>query len=265
MNKQNFFKKIYLSITTLSFYTTIIHERFIKTFIYLLLLTILISIPYSAYLGNYIYKQATEATHLLESDEFPNFYLKEGELVIESNTPFIFAEEEGKLLKIIIDNSNTYSFNDLAGYYLGYLITPKSIIQSQLGTTPRSINYEDMFFDGFNKKDLLTEIKMLQPFLSVLSSIFTMFFFIFTSFFKSLLSYFLVSFFKNIYGIPLSKSQSYKIAVYAITAGSILIEALRFTQIVPPTFFFGIFMFINSVYIGKVLYYFNQLKTDLSA
>jgi len=136
MNKPNFFKKIVMSITTLSFYTTIIHERFIKTFIYLFIFSTLLSIPYSAYFGHYIYEQTSNVSHVMESEAFPDFYLKEGQLVIEGNTPFVFADEE-KLIKVIIDDSDTYSFNDLAGYYWGYLITPKSIILSQLGTTPR--------------------------------------------------------------------------------------------------------------------------------
>lgn len=264
MNKPNFFKKIVMSITTLSFYTTIIHERFIKTFIYLFIFSTLLSIPYSAYFGHYIYQQTSNVSHVMESGEFPDFYLKDGQLVIEGDTPFVFADEE-KLIKVIIDDSDTYSFNDLAGYYWGYLITPKSIILSQLGTTPRSMAYNRFLGDGFNKKDLLVEIKAIQPFLAVFSSAFTMIVFVITTFLKSLLSYFLVSFFRNVYGITLSKSQSYKIAVYSMTAPLIIIEALRLSQVVPTTFFFGIFMFVNAVYIGKILYYFKNLKMNVQS
>lgn len=265
MKKHNFFKKIYLSISKLSFYTNVIHEKLYKSIFYLVILTILISIPYSVFFGNYIYKETTDILTLMESKTFPNFYLENNELIIEGETPFVISDEEQKTFKIIIDNTSTYSFNDLAGYYWGYLITPKNIIQSQLGSTPKTVTYDKVLLEGFSKDILLLELKTLQPLLAIFSSVFTIVFFIISNFFKSLMAYFIVLFFRNIYRVPLSNVQAYKIAVYSMTAGLILLEGLRFVQLVPPSFFFGIFMMINSVYVGKILFYFNKLKTDLSA
>lgn len=264
MKKQNFFKKIYSSITTLSFYTSIIHERFIRSFIYLIIFTLLLSLPYSIYIGNYAYKQTNSVIERMKGEDFPSFHLEDGQLIIEGNTPFVYSMEDDKLLKIIIDNSNTYTFNDLAGYYLGYLITPKSIIQSQLGTTPQTISYSDFFIDEFNKDDLLVYIKNYQPLFAIFFAASSVVFTLIGTLFKSLLSYFLVSFFKNIYRIPLSGVQSYKIAIYSMTTPLIVLEALKFANVIPPTLFFGVFMFINAVYIGKILNYFSRLKTDIS-
>ncbi|PKM50152.1 MAG: hypothetical protein CVV02_12885 [Firmicutes bacterium HGW-Firmicutes-7] len=263
MRKINFFSKIYLSMTSKSFYVTIIHEHFFKSFLYLLLLSFLLASPFSIYSGFKTYDKTTHLIEFISSEQVPSFNFQEGKLEILDNEPFIYADEN-KFLKIIIDNSDTYTFNDLAGYYMGYLITEESLISSQLGTTPKSTNYEDFFIRNLSKPELIELLQLYQPLIGIGYGSLALFLAITSIGFKSLLSYFTVSFFKNLLRIPLSFSQCYKIAIYAMTTSIVVIEFLNITNLVPSQFFFGIYFFINVLYIGNIIKYLSTFKTNIS-
>lgn len=264
MKKMNFISKIYRSMTSIAFYVTIIHEHFVKSFLYLVLLSLILALPYSIYSGISTYDKTTNGIEIINSEQFPAFKFENGKLELYNDEPYLFSIDENQFLKVIIDRSNTYTFNDLAGYYIGYLITEDNIIYSQVGTTPRSISYNSLLIQSLTKAELVDLIKLYQPITAIGFGILTLFFALLSALFKSLFSYFMVSFFKNIFRIPLSFSQSYKIAIYSMTTSIVVIELLNIIKLVPSQYFFGIFCFINALYIGNIIKHFSSLKTDIS-
>lgn len=266
MKNNNFFSKIYLSTTSTSFYTSIIHERLIQSFLYLIILIILISIPYSIYSGINYKTISNHVVDIINTEDFPSFYLHEGKLEIHGDKPFVYSDDKTKSLKLIIDNTGSYTFNDLAGYYVGFLITPDNMIYSQAGMMPQSMKYNELLEFTLSREDLSDLVKTIQPWFSYGIGIFTIVFAILSALIKSLFSYLMVNFFKKSLNITLSSAQTFKIAIYSMTAPLIIINILQFMpSFIPSNFYFGIFVLINLIYIIKILKYFNNLKTNLTA
>ncbi|PKM93348.1 MAG: hypothetical protein CVU84_16145 [Firmicutes bacterium HGW-Firmicutes-1] len=263
MKKPRFFSKIYLSMTSSAFYVTIIHEHLFKSFLYLVLLSILLSTPYSIYSGLLSYDKTSDTIEFINSENFPSFKLQDKKLEIYDDEPFVFSIED-KSIRVIIDKTNSYSYNDLAGYYMGYLFTPNNIVYSQLGTTPRSIGYDIFMVQHLDNNELVEIIQSYQTIFAIGYGCLALLIALISVLLKSLFSYFLVSFFKNLLRVPLSFSQSYKIAIYSMTTSIVIMEVLKAINFIPSQLFFGIFFFINSVYIGNILKYFSNLKTNIS-
>ncbi len=257
MKKPHFFKKIVLSINSKPFYTTILHEHFMKSFLYLMLLSLIISLPFSLY-------TSIKTSSLFEDiiDEFPAFYFEESEFRLQDEQPFIYKGEGNELI-IIADTTGAYGFNDLVGYETGILISTKSFVLSQAGILPQTVKYSEMMILPSN--DVLDLIVDMRPFIILMSTLFSLFFSFLFICFKSLFSCSLAFFIKNSLGLKLTFSQTYKIAIYSLTAPLVFVEILNFipSQLV-SNISFGLFVFINVVYLIQILRYMKNQKTDVS-
>lgn len=257
MKKPRFFKKIILSMNSKEFYMTIIHEHFMKSFLYLVLFCLLISLPFSIYAS---IKTSNKIT--LIAKDFPAFTIQNGELKLENNEPYIYTDSDKMIL--IVDTSDTYTFNDLAGYEAGYLMTKSSVIIPQKGFSPQIIKYSDFPFLSLSKIDLNLFV-LMQPLMVVISILFNLFGALILALLKSLFISSVSYFIKNGFGLSLKFSQTYKIAIYSMTAPLVFVEILHFIPTALATnISFSLFAFISIVNLVQVFRYMKNQKTDIS-
>lgn len=257
MKKPHFFKKIILSMNSKAFYNTILHEHFMKSLLFLILFSLLISLPFS------IYKSTLTGNKIVAiAAAFPDFSLQNGEFKLLSGEPFVYNDQ--KELLIIADTTSTHSFNDLVGYELGYLFGAKSVILSQAGLPPQTIKYADIPFFSATSSDL-DLLVLMKPFLIIMSTFFTLLLALIFNLFISLFSSSMAFFIKNGLGLPISFSQAYKVAIYSMTAPLVFVELLNFIpSIVIRNLSFGIFVFINLIHLVQILSYMKNHPTDIS-
>lgn len=254
MNKYNFFKKIYLSFSSISFYQDIIHERMSKTIGYLVLLILILSLPFSIMSGIEVNNELQDIIAFMKTDDFPAFELRDEKLDIHISEPFIYTFDQQKTLKVIVDNTGTYTFNDLAGYQYGYLITPDSVIQTQLGYKPQIINFSMFPGLSLNNEIVIKLAEGTKTMIPIVTSILMILFSIFYGFLRSILSFFLVLIMKNSRRLPIKGSQAYRIGIYTMTVPLMLTTIIQFIPtIIPSSFSFGIFMIIDALIIVNVL------------
>ncbi|MBC7959866.1 MAG: DUF1189 family protein [Vallitaleaceae bacterium] len=258
MKKPNFFKKIYLSVTSMPFYTSVIHEHFMKSFLYLILFSLLISLPFAIF-------TALQTTKLISdiADSFPRFTLSDGTLTFESDEPFVYKNEKDNMI-VISDPSGTHDINTLTGYQSAYLLRPKYVILSQAGFAPQSISYKDVAFwtIGSNDLDLLV---LFRPFLAAMMAGLNLFLVLLTNLFRSLFACSIVLFIRSFFLVPLNFTQSYKIAIYSMTAPMIVIEIINFLPItLSSNKMLAVFVLLDLVITVNILKYMSKQKLDIS-
>lgn len=255
MKKQHFFNKIILSISSKDFYKVILHEHLMKSFLFLVLFSLLVSMPYSIYSSINTIDKIVSIT-----EDFPEFTLEDGVLTVPSNQPYIY-EDKSKEIKIIMDTTGAYGLNDLAGFSSGYLLTSKSVIISQAGLEPQTIKYSDIYF-SINKNDINT-VNSFKTFIIVMAIAVSLFLTVLINLFKSLFTVSIVFFMKNIFLLPLNFSKSYKIAIYTMSAPILLVEIVKFIPIHDlSNYTFFVYLFINMIYIVQILLYLKNGRMD---
>lgn len=257
MKKPHFFKKILLSMSSKPFYKTILHEHFMKSILYLLLFSLIISLPFSIYSS-----LKTSNLITLISTDFPTFSLSKGELKLENNEPFIYKDSDKMIF--IVDTSGTYGLNDLAGYEKGLLMTSKSIIIPQLGFKPQIIKYSEFPYLTFSTTDL-DLLVLLQPLFVFVSVLILVFLTLFINAFKSLFCCSIAFFIKNSFGLPLTFTQTYKVAIYCMTLPLVFVEILKFIPSpLASNISFGFFILVNVITLVQIFNHMKNEKTDIS-
>ena len=248
MKKYNFFRKIQYSINSNSFFTEIIHEKLHKSILYLFFLTFLLSIPYAILVPIQIDHLVVD---IIESESFPQFELNNNRFDLMEEDPFVFSDVNYIL---ILDDSNTYTLNDLAGYTMGYLVTSEEIVISQSGTQPMVIPFENFQLESFSSEQFIQVIENLR------SDIFA-FFLILTLLVSILLvvsGVLLISLFcsitKNSLGLKLTYKQALQISIYSSTLPIIVVQLLKAIPfVITPILPMLIFFVTSIIYVRKAL------------
>lgn len=217
----NFFVKIIKSITDIHFYSKIKAEKLGKSFGYLLLFALLLGIIYSGIVTMKTNKSIDDTLTFFESEEFPEIMISNGVLDIDIEEPLVI-KQDGDII-FIVDMTNTYTLNDLAGYSIGYLVTPERVIINQAGSPPIPFefkNLQDFEIDKYTAVDFLNKTK--NVFIGLI--IFTI---IIGTILLKLLESLIVSIICLIVNSILNKNMNYndlyKISIYALTLPSIII------------------------------------------
>lgn len=251
MKKYNFFKKIYYSITSKSFYSDVMLEPFKKSICYLILFALLISIPSTIYTAYNIKMDFDKNIDFLNSDSFPSFILDKDGLELDQNEPFVKSFEN--IVIVIIDDTDTYTLNDLAGYQFGYLFSSERLIITQNAGTPITFEYNQLPDMLLSNQDLIDYINTLKPFIIIGSIIFSLLSAFFTALIYSVFSSIFANIIKNINAIKITYEQAYKIAIYSCTLPLILIQILKFIPIRIAWISIIVFYAVNVIYISNIL------------
>ncbi|MCT4599251.1 MAG: DUF1189 domain-containing protein [Vallitalea sp.] len=217
----NFFVKIIKSITDINFYSNFRNEKLGKSFGYLLLLALALGIIFSGIVTLKTNKSIDDSLTFFESEDFPDIMIANGVLDIDIEEPLVL-KQDGDII-FIVDMTNTYTLNDLAGYSIGYLITPERVIINQAGSPPIPFefkNLQDFQIDKYTAVDFLNKTKSV--FIGFI--IFTI---IVGTILLKLLESLIVSIIALIANSILNKNMSYndlyKISIYALTLPSIIV------------------------------------------
>ncbi|MBN2222324.1 MAG: DUF1189 domain-containing protein [Vallitaleaceae bacterium] len=259
MKSYHFFQRIFHSIRTPEFYLHILKEKTGKAVLYFLGLLLIITSLTGIYSGLQGKKMLNEIVSIVESSEFPDFSFQNGNFDMESSDPIII--QEGKLLKVIIDDTGSSDINDLAGYDVAYLLTDRHLVISMQGQSPNTLDLS--LFNGFNldKPTLAELLHSAKGIILPITIVTTIFISIFVVFFQILFLYLLALFLrsgKKIGKETLSNAQLFSILMYALTPGFILSRIMAFVPIL------GIFS--SLVFFGATIFYVNRaLRTILNS
>lgn len=154
----NFFNQVKESVIDFRFYKSIKDNRFAKTFLYLLL--ILLIIHSMVTVRNYLLVKNTMQRASLElSQNMPDFELKDGKFRFAGQMPYYASSSTNELF--VIDTTGSVDASVLNGVMAGVLITEDSVhLKNNLQA--QTINFAD--FEGleFNKQDLINFIPKLS-------------------------------------------------------------------------------------------------------
>ncbi len=257
MKKYNYIQKAYYSVLQPIKILEFISDNTTKAILFIALFSFIISMPYAFTLASQFNSGIDEAKNVISSEDFPDFNLVNGKLNILSDKPYIYTIED-KVVKIIIDSSSTFTFNDLAGYAIGYLITPNNIVNSRLGQTPVTLNYSEITDSPIDKASLIKFLDSFKPVFSGIIIVGYLLMAIMTTFIKSMLSYLIVSFTKATSKILLLPAQSYKLALYSMAGPLLFVEIIRFLNI-SSAYHLAIFVFVNGLIINRIFIYIKKI------
>lgn len=130
------------SFTDMHAYKHFVYKNFSKAFLYIMLLTFLLSVIFSAIFIASIKDYTTQLITQLEQNT-PTFTIKNGELVIENDQPVILAETDDKGTLIIIDKEYTGSVTKYEEYDTVIVLGQKEIYLSN-SAIRYSIGYESV-------------------------------------------------------------------------------------------------------------------------
>lgn len=154
----NFFNQVKESVIDFKFYKHIKDNRFAKSFLYLLLLLLII---YSMLtVRNYLLvKSIMEQAASSLRESVPEFQLENGKFSFEGEMPFYISNSNEAIFAI--DTTGALDENSLQGTTTGILITEdamhlKSNIQQQ------TLNFSEMKDSKFNKSDLIELLPKLS-------------------------------------------------------------------------------------------------------
>ncbi|WP_058485511.1 DUF1189 family protein [Defluviitalea phaphyphila] len=242
ISKIGFFKKINMSITDFSFYKVIIQESTGKAIIYLIFLSMLLSILPSikiAYLIN------DEINYIEQKISY--FELKNGELNVVGDMP-IFIEIYDNLAIIDTTNQTNESILNNFQHKRVFLITNKKI-SGRIGTQYREILLKNLKIKDFNKDDLKLILFIIKFIVIILCILWVVLSTIIHKLMNSLFINVVGVIVNLIYKANLEYKDIYKIGIYCMTLPSILISIIG--QIDFPNLNFLLFF---AYYIIVILY-----------
>lgn len=221
--KQPFYKKVFLSIASPDFLADTVKEKFSKVVVYLLILLTLVGIL-TGIVKTFVFTQDLQQfIEVVDSDRFPEFELKDGVFHIDSEEPIIITVQDQ--LVFIVDQEGNKNINDLAGYQTGYLITDEGLTISMIGRNPDYYDFGLIKNFYFSKKELLTEIKLVQ----LVSKFALPFVFVILTFianiFRSIFVFLVALSLRNATRMTgIKNSALYQMTLYSMTAGILIYE-----------------------------------------
>ncbi|MFZ5352482.1 MAG: DUF1189 domain-containing protein [Bacillota bacterium] len=259
----NFFRQMKDSVTDFRFYKGIKENRFGKTFLYLLILFLIIHSINTV--QNYIIaRNLLEMMSVELNERVPEFQVIEGQLNFEGDMPYYILNEQGQVF--VVDTTGQLDKNALEDAFSGMLFTKDRIyIKNQFQYT--DVSYTDMGLSSYTKKDLVD----MLPGLSSLVLVFMIIGFVFAIGIKLLQAVLLGLvglIFGAAYNVELKFKHTFNFGVYALTLPMLLQIAYDLSgYTLPPVWIVPLFTLIYwgvaLVYMAMaVKYYKNSLLNE---
>ncbi|GKX28137.1 hypothetical protein SH1V18_06170 [Vallitalea longa] len=221
----NIFTKFIKSFTDFRVYNRIRSESLGKSFLYLILLSLIIGVVFSIVIVSKTNDSIDSTIEFLESDDMPNITVSNGILDIDMDKPLIVSQDNEFIF--IVDMTSEYDLNDLVGYSIGYLVTPERIIISQAGSPPMPLEFKALSDFNINKESVLDMIQKFRGIVVGIIIFITIAGTILFNLFASLLLSVMGTISNSILNANLSYSELYKIGIYALTLPAIIILILN--------------------------------------
>jgi hypothetical protein len=157
-NEVNFFYQVRESVIDFKFYKLIKDNRFAKSFLYLLLLMLII---YSMLtVRNYLLvKNIMEQTAFELSESLPEFALKDGKFSFEGEMPYYISSSTNEVF--IIDTTGAVDEKVLQDAMTGILITEDDIFMKN-NTQQQRLSFSEMKSSEFTKADLIERLPSIS-------------------------------------------------------------------------------------------------------
>jgi len=154
----NFFYQVRESVIDFKFYKLIKDNRFAKSFLYLLLLLLIV---YSMLtVRNYLLvKNILEQASFELSESMPDFQLKDGKFSFEGEMPFYISSSTNEVF--IIDTTGTVDKKALQNAMTGILITENNIYIKN-NAQQQELSFSEMKDTEFNKASLIERLPSLS-------------------------------------------------------------------------------------------------------
>lgn len=190
-----------------------------KTILYILLLTLISAIPTMTHLSTEISSSMKSLEQIIQ-DDFPSFTIKDGQLSMNDNEPFIKELDE---FTLIIDGSESFHINDLEIYRNALaLLKDKFVLITEYQS--QSIDYS--MFEGIlvNENDLQMFISTFESMMPMFLIVMNIILFILVSI-VAFMEIFVLALFglilKNIIGLNLKYRHVWILTSYSITLPTI--------------------------------------------
>jgi hypothetical protein len=215
------------------FYKQIVNESFFKAFSYILIISLFLSIIFGIFDGVVLRNEVDKTLTRMESESFPQFSLENNTLTVESNEPIILNKSEKMIA--IVDTTDTYSLNDLAGYDTGFLVTNERIIMSQVGLSPQALEFSQLRKDfKINNTILIQLLEELRKYTFLIVIIFDIFFTYFSLIVKIIFASLFGLIVKTFSRTNMKYSNMLKIIFYSFTLPLILIKLMTISPLIIP-------------------------------
>lgn len=251
-----FFQRLFYSITSFSFYKRVIKESSGKAILYLLLLSILLSLfniihPMVGFLNGVDVLSKTFERNI------PDFEFINGELNVAGDMPIIIGKESDQV--VIIDTSGQLDAHALDDYKSGVFISKNYAVNKDNAIKTETIDFTELGPLKFTKQQIAGFLPYLKYFTILI---------ILAIFAGTIIGKLISSLVVSVIGLIINASvkstllygEIYRAGVYAMTLSSICKLLLRLLSIQIP-FFFIIYYAVISLYLIKA---FSLIKEDKS-
>lgn len=252
--KIKFFSRLNKSITNISYYNVFTKESLGRSFLYLFLLSLLISFV-SAIIISYNTNQGLQSLKDY-GKTIPYFELKNGELNVSGDMPIIYKDPEDNA-PIIIDTSGKTDISILNQHEEAVLILKDKIIIKRNSIDKREIAFGEIKELNFNKNTLekfIPNIKLILNIIVIIAVIIFMPIWLFiTSLFSALILSLIGLIIKSITKKEISFNSIYIMSIYSLTLPLILKYIIVFNLPFTIPFFGFMYYGIAAFYIYKAI------------
>ncbi|MFT8320374.1 MAG: DUF1189 domain-containing protein [Bacillus sp. (in: firmicutes)] len=203
-----------------------------KTILYLLLLSLLVSIPTLYYLSKGMSDGVQSLSNAMEDEAF-SFSISNNELQSNEKEPMIINKDD---LTIIVDSTGTYNTSSISSSGTTVAFLKNEFVFSTAGQS-QAMEYANFGDVNITNNDILDFLQTTESMLPIIISVFAVIYFIVTMISKVILTLILAIFgnlFSKILGRSLSYSQVWKITAYSITLPSVFFIIMDTLQTIVP-------------------------------
>ncbi len=239
----------------MEYYRKALEDPLRSAFGYLVILSVVFGIITGTLMGLQSHSEFTLLADALDSGEIPYFNLTGGHLEIDIDEPVVIDQQ---YQIFIIDTTDSYSLNDLAGYDIGYLVTPERVIVSSRGTDPRAINFSDFESVSFDSRDLSTLLNTLDIAIIFVVLLFTLIAGLISLLFSTFIAAVAFNVIRIIARLPMHFPDIYKIVLFSYAPAVLWQQVTHFIPWAPPViihyfFVYGFSMIILSKLTARLL------------
>ncbi len=251
------------SFTDMNAYKHFVSKNLLRSFIYILLLTLLLSAIFSTI---YIASINTYATELIKQlrQNAPDFTIRDGEIVIKDDQPVILAETADKGTLIIIDKEYSGSITKYEEYETVVVLGKEDVYLSN-SSIRYLVSYESIL--GIQQEvtsDMLIEtISSAKSFLYIFLFLTLFFFFLINYLLYTLLISLVVNIMRRIKKKAANLGLSLQLSAYALTLPAIVYVIWMFS---PLNIIFGdllIFLLALIIAYKGIDTFYKQIEEDL--
>ena len=234
-----FFKDMSDSAINLSQYRRFANQPWGKVISYLLLIILILGIPV---LLSIVFDFNKEVDNWVAefNKNIPDFVLKDGELAVSGEMPLIFEDKSGEEKSIyVIDTSGETDGSVLDDYDTGMFISKKEAVVKRSALEKQTFSFSAFQGGEIHKADAekyLSYMKLIGIFIVL----FGLIYFFLSKLCTAVVLGFVCLIFSVIQNTGLQYSETFKIAIYALTIPT-LFQALQ--HILAPQFIYGLFIY----------------------